>query len=329
MSTQSHLGFYNGHHYHHNLGIENAERTTAFASINDKSSANKIKSKTKLCRSVEQGIPCKYGSKCTYAHSASELVQQECAFGETCRTRFSKTNPCKFAHTKRFVPEPAKNPNLAEEVRLREEARIKALVEEKKKREEEISLLLAEEEKRKQRDLFVINLEEEEEKDNEVDEIDEVDEILLSSLDDLEEKISVEDEIEDESIKMTKVCDETKITYISGSTITQFKGWSGNALSPVQISQPDEPTQDELVEAFIEQEELEEQKQREESSKQEWQEQSARQQEYQLLQQKLLADQQQIILQQQELISSLINTLNTPCIPMLLSLAQVFKIFNQ
>lgn len=115
------LGIFTGRRYNHSLGLENASRTTAFALIENKGVAAKAKGKTQLCKSVSQGTVCRYGKSCTYAHSQSEIVKQECAFGSRCKSRHSKTNPCRFDHTTDFTPAPASNPHLATEVRKQEE----------------------------------------------------------------------------------------------------------------------------------------------------------------------------------------------------------------
>ena len=47
--------------------------------------------KTRMCRSVEEGKRCRYGSKCSFAHKASELVKKQCGF-PTCRF-FKHPNP--------------------------------------------------------------------------------------------------------------------------------------------------------------------------------------------------------------------------------------------
>jgi hypothetical protein len=121
MSSQKKLGFYNGEKYHHSLGLENAVRTTAFAQIYSKSKASVTKSKTQMCRSISRGFVCKFGDKCSYAHSETELVKQECAFGDSCRTKNSKTRPCQYAHTKNFTPAPAAKPDLAKETKVKED----------------------------------------------------------------------------------------------------------------------------------------------------------------------------------------------------------------
>jgi hypothetical protein len=111
--------------------LENARRTTAFVAIYNKANSMQTKAKTQMCRSVQQGIPCKFGSRCSYAHNKEELKVQKCAFGTTCKTRYSKTNPCQFDHTEEHTPEPASRPTLAQEMKSRweqEEIQIQALI---------------------------------------------------------------------------------------------------------------------------------------------------------------------------------------------------------
>lgn len=98
--------------------LTNARRTTAFVSIYNKSEAAKSKEKTKMCKSIMAGFPCKFGDKCTFAHSADELKVQKCAFGSVCKIRYSKTNPCQYDHTDEIIPEPASRATLVEEMKL-------------------------------------------------------------------------------------------------------------------------------------------------------------------------------------------------------------------
>lgn len=111
------LGYYQGKKYDDTKGIENARRTTAFAKLYDKSVSVSAKTKTQMCRSVSAGIPCKFGDKCSFAHSKDELKKQKCAFGTACRTRYSKTNPCRFDHSEEITPEAARQASLAQEVK--------------------------------------------------------------------------------------------------------------------------------------------------------------------------------------------------------------------
>jgi CCCH-type zinc finger len=114
-----------------NKDLKTACRTTAFVAIYDKSKSKKEKSKTQMCRSVQNGIVCKYGSRCTYAHSKEELKVQKCAFGTTCKTKYSKTNPCRFDHSEEHTPAPAERYELAQEMKSyweQEDARVQEIV---------------------------------------------------------------------------------------------------------------------------------------------------------------------------------------------------------
>lgn len=111
------LGYYQGTKYDETRGIENARRTTAFAKLYDKAESSASKSKTQMCRSISSGIPCRFGDKCSFAHSKEELKVRKCAFGTACRTRYSKTNPCRFDHSEEITPEVAKSAKLAQEVK--------------------------------------------------------------------------------------------------------------------------------------------------------------------------------------------------------------------
>jgi hypothetical protein len=111
------LGYYQGKKYDETKGVENARRTTAFAKLYDKSESSAAKSKTQMCRSTILGTPCKFGNKCSFAHSKEELKTVKCAFGTACRTRCSKTNPCRFDHSEEVTPEAARQKTLAQEVK--------------------------------------------------------------------------------------------------------------------------------------------------------------------------------------------------------------------
>ena len=55
--------------------------------------------KTRLCDSIVQGVKCRHGSHCRFAHTVDELVKRECTFGSRCRyvwnTQAGYTNqPC-------------------------------------------------------------------------------------------------------------------------------------------------------------------------------------------------------------------------------------------
>jgi len=49
--------------------------------------------KTRICESIQQGVACRHGAKCRYAHSPDELNLVECHYRDTCK------NPsCTFSH---------------------------------------------------------------------------------------------------------------------------------------------------------------------------------------------------------------------------------------
>ena len=77
----------------------NASRTAALYNIYN---SNNNKTKTKLCKSVLMKEPCKYGSKCQFAHSESELSKPKCAFGSACKIR----ERCPYDHSTSYMPEP-------------------------------------------------------------------------------------------------------------------------------------------------------------------------------------------------------------------------------
>jgi hypothetical protein len=126
-SSSVRLGFYRGEHYDDTLGRMNASRTTAFAAIYDKAADAKNKIKSQMCRFIQRGRTCPFGDKCTYAHTKEELVLPKCAFGDTCRTKNSKTNPCKYAHPKPFVPVPAEKVDAADTLKAGFEKRKAAM----------------------------------------------------------------------------------------------------------------------------------------------------------------------------------------------------------
>lgn len=115
--SASRVGYYQGNEYNETRGIENLRRTTAFAKIYDKTTSTASKSKTQMCRSITSGISCRFGDRCSFAHNQAELKVRKCAFGTLCRTRYSKSNPCRFDHSEENTPEIAKSANFAQEVK--------------------------------------------------------------------------------------------------------------------------------------------------------------------------------------------------------------------
>ena len=59
--------------------------------------------KTMICKSVKIGVPCEYGTKCSFAHFIDELTINTCKFGDRC-IRMNKTknkdstNACIYKH---------------------------------------------------------------------------------------------------------------------------------------------------------------------------------------------------------------------------------------
>jgi len=62
------------------------KRTAAFEQLKDKDTMSKRLNKTRLCWSVQKGVPCPHGiGKCTFAHTKEELRMEPCLFGYHCR----------------------------------------------------------------------------------------------------------------------------------------------------------------------------------------------------------------------------------------------------
>ena len=69
-------------------------------------SKSTVQTKTRMCKSILNGMECKYGSKCSFAHTLEELTPQCCRFSERCKlvdwngskyvNKYEKT--CKFIH---------------------------------------------------------------------------------------------------------------------------------------------------------------------------------------------------------------------------------------
>ena len=60
-------------------------RNNAYDNIKNPSISGANMKKSKLCKSIHQGIKCPYGARCNYAHSEEELVIPKCFFGSCCR----------------------------------------------------------------------------------------------------------------------------------------------------------------------------------------------------------------------------------------------------
>ena len=60
-------------------------RADAFAALAAPKSLDNKLLRTRMCDSVDSRNPCKHGTSCRFAHSASELVFASCLFGASCR----------------------------------------------------------------------------------------------------------------------------------------------------------------------------------------------------------------------------------------------------
>lgn len=65
-----------------------AVREDGFKDLADKEKQRTLLAKTKMCRSITDGVPCPHtsnGKVCRFAHSIDELAKSECFFGTKCR----------------------------------------------------------------------------------------------------------------------------------------------------------------------------------------------------------------------------------------------------
>ncbi|MCP3681755.1 MAG: hypothetical protein GY861_03605 [bacterium] len=61
-------------------------RTAAYEKLQDRDEMAKRLTKTRLCWSVEKGVPCPHGEdKCKFAHTKKDVRMAPCLFGERCR----------------------------------------------------------------------------------------------------------------------------------------------------------------------------------------------------------------------------------------------------
>lgn len=60
-------------------------RMNAYNDIQDNEKNSHNMRFTQLCRSVKMNKPCRYGSKCNFAHTREQLSVPSCFFGECCR----------------------------------------------------------------------------------------------------------------------------------------------------------------------------------------------------------------------------------------------------
>jgi hypothetical protein len=73
---------------------------TAKSVLADPQKQQKVFAKTRFCDSIIEGVKCRHGHNCRFAHTASEIVKRECTFASRCRyvwrTQQGYTNqPCK------------------------------------------------------------------------------------------------------------------------------------------------------------------------------------------------------------------------------------------
>ena len=62
------------------------QRTAAYEKLQQREDMAEQLTKTRLCWSVEKGVPCPHGKdKCKFAHSLDELRTAPCVFGSCCR----------------------------------------------------------------------------------------------------------------------------------------------------------------------------------------------------------------------------------------------------
>lgn len=65
---------------------EDGKRAAAYEQLQDKEAMAKRLTKTRLCWSVQKGIPCPHGAgNCHFAHTKDELRMAPCLFGDRCR----------------------------------------------------------------------------------------------------------------------------------------------------------------------------------------------------------------------------------------------------
>jgi hypothetical protein len=63
-----------------------------FDELKDKGKLSKRLAKTRMCVSVEIGVPCKYLGECKFAHTLDELNIAECVFGSECSYVYNSNN---------------------------------------------------------------------------------------------------------------------------------------------------------------------------------------------------------------------------------------------
>lgn len=206
--------------------LETACRTTAFVSIYNKSESKKEKTKTQMCRSIQSGIVCKFGSKCTYAHSKEELRVQKCAFGTTCKTRYSKTNPCQFDHNDEYTPAPAERYELVQEMKSyweQEELRMQEIVAKFKDSQRKL-------------EPFLINLSDADEEDEESENVKVNLKVIIPKNNDPDIRIINEPNYIDEEMKQILALAKFKVPRITiNNTMNLFEGGKPYSSSPMDV----------------------------------------------------------------------------------------------
>jgi hypothetical protein len=66
--------------------VDDGKRAAAYEKLQDKEAMAKRLTKTRLCWSVQKGVPCPHGAgNCHFAHTKDELRMAPCLFGDRCR----------------------------------------------------------------------------------------------------------------------------------------------------------------------------------------------------------------------------------------------------
>jgi len=81
--------------------VNGCARSNAFNMLENSQHMKEKLEKTKMCKSVGSGKPCRYGDKCKFAHSTEELKTKECIFGDKCKFVI-KTKNGNFVNRKEF-----------------------------------------------------------------------------------------------------------------------------------------------------------------------------------------------------------------------------------
>ena len=77
---------YSGRGRGNRRGRDDGKRAAAYEQLQDKEAMAKRLTKTRLCWSVQKGVPCPHGAgNCHFAHTKDELRMAPCLFGDRCR----------------------------------------------------------------------------------------------------------------------------------------------------------------------------------------------------------------------------------------------------